>query len=387
MTAPAFMAPELASPLTASADTMEQTIRASMVQTLGAEPPVTDPAAPPADPAAQPEPKGIPGRDPVTGKFVAAADQPPVDGAPTDPAPAPEVVIPEGYVAAEPLPEERIKGFSVEDAEGEIIPPNLTWKFDAGGKPRAVDTAGLLEYARMGVYNHEREQGRVQTEQQNHQLQSRAREAEEQTMLARQEVERLLSDPNYLVAAIQRYERENTPEARADRARQQIQQEREQFQLERMAVEADAFVDNTLTPAVDLILGQLTTISQDEIAHRLFLVGDRYRVSGVLSPEGFGPMQRALVEDILPWAQQLHAHRMSERQLPVKDAEKQKAEAKAREDAARVRAQKARRAAVSPLQPVNGQVPSGHRKPNIANQKDVQETVISQTLGGMRATG
>lgn len=379
MTAPAMLETPAVPASTSQDDAMEATIKATLGQAVETE-------------ANEPT-RALPGRDPVTGKFTNDPDAhaaQPVAGAPGVDATVatdepPPVVIPDGYVAVESLPEDRVKGFKVRDAEGEIAVPNLTWDFTANGKPRSVDTATLLQYAQHGVYNHEREQARVQTEQQNQQVVNYARRLEQQVQTSQSDREKLLSDPDYLIRELTRYEQENTPEARQEKERQKLEQDKQSWQLQQMAQQSETYISGTLEPAIETMIAALPTVSKEEIAAKLFVVADRYRVNGVLHPNGYDPIGKALVNDILPWAQQLHAHRLAERQTPVTDAKVAEAKAKADADAAKVRAQKARRQGTTPLKPGGQHTPGSPTPKPIRNAKDAEDAVIGNSLAAMRA--
>src|SRR5262245_1144013 len=119
-------------------------------------------------------------RDPKTGQFVPRAHAeagwnvvPDVAPPDSDTTEAPEeIVAPEGHVIPKALDASKVQGFRVLDAEGEIVPPDLTFEVNFRGpngenQPRLLDVPKLVNYARMGVYNHEREQQAIAVQQQN----------------------------------------------------------------------------------------------------------------------------------------------------------------------------------------------------------------------------
>lgn len=388
MTAPNTVAPApTQTPVSAAAppsldaqSAMEETIRATLAQsgegaddTTGARP-----------------------RDPATGQFVAqdhtaTAGDVPADG--TVPATGPDaadedvptIEIPEGYVAPPALPQDRATGFTVRDADGEIVPPDLTWEITANGKPRSLSTDKLVSYAQMGVYNHEREQAYEQSQRQAGESQQRVEQLTQTVQQYEHAVERLLSDPDYLVQALQRYEQENTPEMRAQRAQQQLEAERQQLQVQQMAQQSETFVNTQLAPALEQIAGHLPTVGKEELAARLFLAADQYRVNGVLRPEGFDAIRRYVVSDLFPWAQQLHEERSAERAAPAQEAAKRTQDADAKVQAAQVRAQRAKRQAASAAKPLGRAMPESRPQQPVRTHKDAEEAVIGGTLASIRA--
>lgn len=296
------------------------------------------------------------------------------------------VAVPDGYTLPATLPPERSSFFVVKDAEGEIAAPDLTWEINAGGKTRTLSTDKLVQYAQNGVYNHEREQAYQAAQAQAHELTTSYQDLEQRYQERERQIERLLSDPDYLVQAIQDYERYNTPEAQAERARQELEQTRQQQQLQQLEQQAEAFVTNELDPAVQQIAAALPTVGFDELAARLFIASQRYRgADGVLRPEGFQPLQQYILSDLVPWAKQVHEARSSEREQPKLDADKAKAKAEADAKAAQIRAQRKIRQASLATKPVAGNraMPDTPSPKPIRNLKDAENDIVSSVLAGV----
>lgn len=379
MTTPAVVETTPDAPLN-HVDAMEHTIRATMAETV-----------PPVAPSAERP------RDPATGKFLpadlaqaASADAPeaPAADAPVvEEAVAP--VIPDGYVAAAALPEDKARGFTVRDAEGEIVPPDLTWELNANGKPRTLTTDKLVAYAQMGVYNHEREQAFEQAQVQTQQTQARMQQIEQAYQQQAQYIERLLTDPNALVQAIHEFEAKNTPEARAQREREQLEQERSQFQFQRMAQQSEQFVNGNLAPALDMIQQANPLVSNEELAARVLLASDRYRVqagdSVILHPNGYDAIRQYVASDLFLWAQQLNEHRAAEQAKPQAEVAKVKADAKNDIEKMQAKAQRAKRTATAVTRPVGGVAPAARPvTPNVKSQRDVADFVIGRSLDAVR---
>lgn len=367
---------------TSAMDPMEQTIAATLAV---ANPTPAD--APPID-ATPVTPTGERPRD-ASGRFtpqtqaetdaavLAQGDTPAEPEAVEDVAP----VIPEGYVAAVPLPDDRAKAFKVFDAEGEILPPDLTFELVANGKPRKLTTDKLVSFAQMGVYNHEREVQMQETQATSRQVEQRATQAEQLAQQYAEDRRRLLSDADYLTRAITDFESQNTPEARAAAERQQFENERQTFEQQRVAQQAEQFVDGQLAPALEQIATTLPEVSREELAARLFVFADRHRVDGVLHPKGFEAVSRYIVDELVPWAQQVHAAREIDRVTPITAARN---EAKKEVETAQVRAQKARRTATTVLKPVTRVTPQSAPQKPVRTAQDAEEAVVGNTLSRMR---
>lgn len=323
---------------------------------------------------------------PITQQTPPAPDaQPGTDGESEGEGTDPVIEVPEGYTLAQPLPEDKARGFSVRDAEGEIVPPDLTWELTANGKPRTLSTDKLVAYAQMGVYNHEREQAFEQAQTQTHQLHERTQQLEQAYQDRQQVIERLLSDPDYLIQSLTAYEQQNTPEARAQRAQQELAEQRQQIEVQRMEQQAEHFVNGELAPALDTIATQLSTVSREELAARVFMASQRYRVNGILSPQGFQPLQHYILNDLVPWARQLHEARETERQAPQAAVKAVEAQAKTDIEKAQVRAQKSRRQLAHALRPAGRAMPDSQPQKPIRNNKDAEDAVIGNALASFRA--
>lgn len=311
-----------------------------------------------------------------------------------------EVAIPEGYIAAPALAPEKVQGFKVLDAEGEIVPPDLTFEVNFRGpngevQPRTLDLPKLVNYARMGVYNHEREQESVNVRQYNQALQGRVQAVEQQAQQLHQERERLLSDPDYLLRQLQEYEQQNTPEARAQRARDELQLANQRTEFIQVAQIGAQFVDGEIAPAIDTILKSLPLISQEEVAARITLLIDPYKVRtpfGVtIRPQDYDAIRRAIVQEVVPWAQQVHQDR-EERQgtagAAPKAGPKDKTDPAKKDEVAtlQTRAQKARRVAATALKPVggNGAVQGKQDKP-IRTSRDLEDAIVGRSIASMRS--
>lgn len=322
----------------------------------------------------------------VDGQPVSTDAQPVVEGEPVvDDAP----VIPEGFVAAKPLAEDKAKAFSVFDTDGEIVAPDLTWKLTANGKTRELSTDKLVNFAQMGVYNHEREVQHEQTQRHAQDLTGQISQYREAVEARDQQIERLLSDPGYLAACLTNYDQQNTPEARAQRDRDKLEHDRRSFEFSQIQNQAATFVDGPLTNASNKIIEMFPTVSQDELAAKLYLYCEPLRVNGVLHPQHFQRVANYVVTDLYPWAEQLNEHRRHERSAASKDAETAKADADKKVKAAQVAAQKAKNQTARTVRPAGRGTPGGGAPPPkpIRTTQDAEAAVIDRTLSFMRSGG
>lgn len=296
-------------------------------------------------------------------------------------------VIPEGYVAPSVVAEADMLGAKVYNGEGvEMNAPDLVWDVPTSAGQRKLSTAQLLGYARDGVYNHDRHQQQEQTLAENRQLTNRMQQAEQFVQRAQADRERLLSDGQYLTDQILAYEAQNTPEARQQREHERLQQERQQFQLERMGVQHTQYIDQQITPAFDQILQKFPTISQEEIAAKFLLAADPYRVQGIIHPNGFEPLGQWVVNDLVPWARQVHTHRsanVATTNAATAKAAEQSTQSKLLQDA-QVRNQRAKRQLSRGLAPSQRATqPAGGSPRPILTPKDAKSSALQRVAGGL----
>lgn len=394
--------PTAPAPAVASAPDLSRDPLAAMEATIKASMPASEtPTAPAAEPTKTPT--GERQRDPVTGKFVAAEQVPQTSQTPASEVtvgsdtPVPEtvaepepVIIPEGFVEAKTLPIERTQGFKVRDSEGEIVPPDFIWQINTTAGVRDLSTDKLVSYAQMGVYNHEREQRAQQATQDAQQTRTQLQQALTYAQQLEAKYDALMqSDDAYLTARAQ-HEALNTPEARIERERQGRRAAEEQVQIVQVQAAGNQFFTGQIKPAVETIEKALPTVTADEIGARLFLLTENLRVqtaAGPLYPTGsYQRIQDALLNEVVPWAQQLH----ESREISNKATAAQTKQAQKEADAARVRAQKARtqastatRALGTGTQPAGG---SGRPQPAaVRTNKDAEAAVFNATMAAMRS--
>lgn len=283
------------------------------------------------------------------GRFVPkASTEALVEGATPEVAaePAP-VVLPEGMAAVKKIEgRELATAFKLLDADGELEIPEVTIEFEANGKTRKEPLDKVVKLAQFGVYQHEREQRLTQAQQVMQQKEVEFQQIEARARQFEQERERLLSDPDYLVQQLARYEQDNTPEARLTRDREQVEQQRRALEAQQIVQQANTFMEGELLPAIETMTTALPTVSPEEIAAKLLLIQERYKVDTPMGryvpPTAYPALRQAMMQEVLPWAQQVHDARDSERQTVTKTAKQEVEQAKAGKLAAQVEAQKAK---------------------------------------------
>lgn len=337
------------------------------------------------------------GVEPKPGEWIKLDDAPvAVDGQPaegTDPA-AVEPVIPEGHVALPALAPEKVQGFRVLDAEGEIVPPDLKFEVNFRGpngesQPRTLDLPRLVNYARQGAYNHERDQQASQVRTENGQLFARVSQADQQIQQMQQERVRMLSDVDYFLDQVKKHEEANTPEARQAREREEIDTQRQQIEYDRAAQHNMAYLDTQVAPWLDTIAKALPSVTLDELAHRLNVLIEPYKVRTrfgvILNPNATKAVEQTIINQLVPWAQQIHMDREDTRapapKVPVIPAKPQPNVAELQ-----VRAAKARRLGTAPLRPVSGNAPQGAPASQKAPQgnREMGDFIVGKALAGLR---
>jgi hypothetical protein len=289
---------------------------------------------------------------------------------------AEEIALPEGYVAVPTVSEGLATEFTLKDAEGEVEIPDLVVEYKANGKVRQDRLDQVVKLAQWGVYNQERE---LKVQQDAQQV---IEEAQQMIAEREKQMERLLTDEEFLYAVREAYEAENSPEKRADRAEQQMAALRVQHQLESINSSGEQFYGQEVTPALQMITKALPSISEAELEAKLEMAMQAHvevAPNGIpyVSPSRYDAIRQYIVEDLALWAQAAHARR-------VQPAMAQQANAEL--DRARVEAQKAKRMVGQKLKPTGSNLSSAERpkaptKP--ATVDDAVNSALSSVLSSL----
>lgn len=391
-------------------DPMERTIQSTLHESselVGAEQPITD------------RPRDASGKfvsvaegvaevntdpnAPGAWNVIPDADRPsdplPTDpAAPTDPQAPAAPVIPDGHVALAPLAADKVQGFKVLDGEGEIVAPDLKFEVNFRGpngenQPRTLDLPKLVNYARMGVYNHERETQALAVRSENTQLYATVNQKDQALSQLRAEREALLTNPDYLMEQLAKHEQENTPAAKQQREREAFETEKARMEYDRAAQHNGSYLDSQVAPALDTIAKSLPTVTMDELAGRLAMLVEPFKVwtqfGVILNPNATAAIERVIINELVPWAQSVHMSREDSApavpaKTPIAPAPKPSTPAPTDLQA---RAQKARRLAVSALKPVSGNPPQGAPSTPSAprTNRDMEEFVVTRSLAASRS--
>jgi len=316
----------------------------------------------------------------------AAAPEGPSD-APSDapgeaaPSEAP-VELPEGYVAVPTVAEGLATEFKLLDGEGEVEVPALIVEYKANGKVRQDRLDQVVKLAQWGVYNQEREQ-KLQQE-----TQGKIEEALQALQERESQMERLLTDPDFLYAVQEAYAAENTPEKRVERAEAEKTALRVQYELQSISQSGEQFYQAEVAPALQLIAQALPTVSPEELESKLQMALQAHvetAPNGVayVPPSRYDAIRQYIVEDLALWAQAAHGKRYQ----PVAQRSAEQARAAAELERAQVEAQKAKRMVGQKLKPVGqpGATADRPAKPKaITSVDDAVESALSSVLSALR---
>ena len=291
--------------------------------------------------------------------------------------------IPEGYAKVGTITDKLATDFVIRDAEGEIAVPDVVIEYKANGKMRKDRLDQVVKMAQMGAYNEERERKVAQTETQLRSL-SDEKATLSKTLEEREaQLERILTDDNFLDAVREAYQRENSPEQRATRAENEAKQLREAQKYAPMFAEQEKFNDSEVVPALTMIAQALPDVTMEELENKLAMValanaetapnGDRF-----IPSSRFDAIRQYIVDDLAMWAQMQQARRSEGRQ-PVQAAPSEL-------DKARIEAQKAKRQvgqATKPMSSANAKVaPKKAKAPaNIDEAQAQAENAVLASLG------
>jgi len=306
-----------------------------------------------------------------------SADETP-DEAPVD--------LPEGYVAVPVVKDGLATEFTLKDAEGEVEIPDLVVEYKANGKVRQDRLDQVVKLAQWGVYNVEREQQIKQVEQQAQATQDELQQYVSVLEEREKQIERLLTDEEFLYAVREAYEVENSPEKRAERAMRETENLRMQYQMADIERSGAQFYESEVSPAINMIVTALPTIAQDELLER-FTYAMQAHVERAPNGQSYIPASRYdavrkyIVDDLASWAQFQHSRR-NQPSAPAPQAQDSKELERARVDA-----QKAKRVVGQATKPVGRSGGNSTDKPRasrIASVDDAVSSALDEVLSSIR---
>jgi hypothetical protein len=298
------------------------------------------------------------------------------------------VDMPEGYVAVRTVTDDLATEFTLRDAEGEVEVPDLMVEYKANGKVRQDRLDQVVKLAQWGVYNQEREQKVQQVEQLSQQVQQEREELAALLSEREAQIEKLLLDDDFLLAVRDAYGEQNSPEQRATRAEQQVQDIRVQQQMSAIAEKGETFYTNEVMPALNMIAEALPSIPAEELAEK-FQMAMYAHVERAPNGEAYIPASRYdavrqyILDDLAVWAQAQHGRRS---RATTSTPQRETQQALAERDRARIESQKAKRAVGQKTLPVGSAgKPSGKPKAYAGNTvDDAVASALSTALSSFR---
>jgi hypothetical protein len=295
----------------------------------------------------------------------------PVESADAE-APAEGVVLPDGFVAVPTVSEGLATEFKLMDEEGEVEVPALIVEYKANGKVRQDRLDQVVKLAQWGVYNQEREQ-KLQVE-----VQEQIAQYEEVLAEREAQMERLLNDEDYRERVQEAYLAETSPERRAQRAEEAIENLRIQHQMQTISSSGEQFYHAEVAPAIQMISDALPTISADELEAKLEMALQAHAErapNGVpyVPPSRYDAIRKYIVEDLAIWAQAAHVRR-------AQPAASEKANAEL--ERARVESQKAKSLVGKAMKPV-GQAGKATDAPKRSAKPATVDDAISSALSSV----
>lgn len=298
-----------------------------------------------------------------------------------EPSEAEAITLPEGFVAVPTVEGDLVTEFKLLDSEGEVEVPDLLVEYKANGKVRKDRLDQVVKLAQWGAYSQERETRlKQETEERVQELASVLEERERQ-------MEQMLVDDEFRERVYEAYLRENSPEKRAERAEEQVQNLRVAQELQKIEEVGEQFFVSEVEPALKLIAAALPSITVEELESKLemaMMAQVETAPNGVpyVPPSRYEAIRKYIVEDLALWAQAAHNRR--HQPAPAKDTK-----AQAELERMRIEAQKAKRAVGQKLKPVGkaGSVSANGGKPAAkpATVDDAVASALTSALSSFRS--
>jgi hypothetical protein len=230
-----------------------------------------------------------------------------------------------------------ITEFVVYDEQGELLPPDIHFKFKANGAERDLRIDQVVRMAQMGFTNEEREKQVASAKK----FVSEAEQELEQykSLIAQydEKVARLLEDPDIYEESRIEWNRRNAPEARAARAEQEAAQLREEKVVRAQNEFVGNFVQNVLVPTTTQLLRDNPTVSEEELVGRYTQITAPLLVNGRVPINRLPEVERLVRTDLAEWVQAKNIERSQARQAETREsAKKTKVNAEAKRAASRV---------------------------------------------------
>ena len=187
----------------------------------------------------------------------------------------------------------------------------------------------------------------------------------------RNEVQKLLTDDDYLLSRRTDMARKFTPEAEADRLRRELAAEKQRSELTTLHTKMEQFVTSSVEPRLQTLLKENPLVSEDELMGRFNRVVLPMQRNGIVPPHLWPRVEALLDGEIGSWATHLQESRSAERATA-------EAKSKAEVRKAQVKAQKAKQViARSVKTPAGSAKPDAPRSKPIVTADDAVDDIIS----------
>lgn len=323
--------------------------------------------------------------------------QPTTDAPVTDPAPETEVSAdakpaedeakPDDAAVAVPPVQGRelaTKFRLLSQAGEEFDVPDVVLEFRANGKTRSEPLDKVVKMAEWGYHNQERDQEAQRTAARIREVEAENQRVVEYARTLETQRNKLLQDPDEYMRELAAFEASNTPEAKLQAMEEQRRQDEARQQFREVSDTGSKFFGSEIEPAVETIMKALPTVAGEEIGAKLLLITDRYKVNTpfgmIVPPSAYDAVRKAVVGELVPWAQQVHDSRDSERKESTKKLEDTTRTAQAD-------AQKAKSLTGRVLKPTGRAGKDVPREQPIRTVDDAHNSALRATLAAVGTSG
>lgn len=210
-----------------------------------------------------------------------------------------------------------------QDGNETEIPRDVTLDFKGNGKEykdMPLDKVVLL--AQMGLYNEAREQEVQLAKKYVSETSQNMKHAETLIEGLKKEFNDLLSDETYYEVARQEFLKNNSPEERARRAEESLQQQRQVERVQEQKRQGQAYIQTNILPAVERILQTFPSVSEDEVMGRFNRLITPYLENGVVPINSLPAVKQLVEQEMNNWAQSITAERDTARKQQEEKVQK-----------------------------------------------------------------
>jgi len=210
-----------------------------------------------------------------------------------------------------------------QDGNETEIPRDVTLDFKGNGKEykdMPLDKVVLL--AQMGLYNEAREQEVQLAKKYVSETSQNMKHAETLIEGLKKEFNDLLSDETYYEVARQEFLKNNSPEERARRAEESLQQQRQVERVQEQKRQGQAYIQTNILPAVEKILQTFPSVSEDEVMGRFNRLITPYLENGVVPINSLPAVKQLVEQEMNNWAQSITAERDTARKQQEEKVQK-----------------------------------------------------------------